>query len=155
MKMTKTESIVGRSLSAKALKSAIHNASSLEDLKSLVAQANVDRILNEDGTICGLYYCAASGKRGAVLQVSIKRETPNGFTTSMIVDGKDFRTVYREIVNAIATHYGLLQGNEMIVKMHDSTEAFLIKNGLQLKQVTYEQVSKIGSQFESTEQATA
>ncbi|CAN7676912.1 hypothetical protein LJR194_005425 [Acidovorax sp. LjRoot194] len=129
----------------KALESAIQGATSLQELKKLVADANAKNAMNQDGTIRGLVYCAPSGKRGAVLQVSIRRGTPNGFTTSMIVDGKDFRTVYREIVDAIVHHYDFAEGNELIRKMHESTDIFLKKYGLRLKEVRYEQVTKAES----------
>lgn len=86
--------MVGKTLSANQLMAAIQNANCLGELKLFVAEVSFDKVLNEDGTIRGVHYCAPSGKRSAVLQAAIKRRTPNELCTSMTVDGKDFRTVY-------------------------------------------------------------
>lgn len=132
--------LVLNALSASALKAAILSASSLDDLKSLVDSASVERVMNADGTIRGVHYCAPSGKRGAVLQVAIRRNAPNGFTTSMVVDGKDFRTIYRSIIATVEGHYKIEAGSELSRKMHESVDAFLAKSGLRLIDVRYEQV---------------
>lgn len=136
---------MSKSLTVRSLEAAIQNASSLDDLKRLVEDASAMKLMHEDGTVRGLHYCAASRTRGAVLQVAIRRGTPNGFTTSLTVDGKDFRTVYREAVNTIVDHHGIGERSELVKKMHDSVDAFLAKNGLQLTEIRYEQVAKVSS----------
>lgn len=126
------------------LREAIENASDLEELKKLVANMTLsERVMSDDGTIRGLVYCAPSGKRGAVLQVSVRRGKPEGFSTSMIVDGRDFRSVYREIVTTIIGFYGFEQNSELAQRMLQSADAFLKRYGLQLTEIRYEQVSKI------------
>ena len=127
-------------LSTKALKQAIQNATTLDDLKRAVAESTVRAHFNDDGTIRGLHYCNPSTKRGAVLQVTIDRGQPDALVTSKIVDGKDFRTVYREMVNSIAGHYGISSESEIGKKMHSSVEAFLARNGLKLIEIRFEQV---------------
>jgi hypothetical protein len=134
---------VSKQLSLKALESAIQTATSLDELKKLVAVASVEKFMNADGTIRGLVFCNPSKTRGAVLQVAIKRGSPDGFMTSMIVDGKDFRAVYREMVKAVAGHFGIAGNSDLIGKMHGSVEAFLAKYGLQLAEVRYEQVTRV------------
>lgn len=135
--------MVMKRLSLGVLETAIKSSTSLDDLKRLVADADAAKIMKKDGTIRGLCYFAPSGKRGAVLTIAIKRGSLDGLSTSMIVDGKDFRTIYHEMVNLIAAHYGLVDGCELFKEMHGSADAFLAKNGLELKEVRYEQVTKV------------
>ncbi len=106
----------------------------------LVVQA---RLMNPDGTIRGVCYCAPSTNRGAVLQASIRRGTAGGFTTSFMVDGHDFRKVYAKLVLAIAEHYKLPDDSPLRSEMQSSADLFLKKNGLRLVEVVevrYEQV---------------
>jgi len=134
-----------KALSAHALEAAIQSATSLDDLKALVAKNSTEKVMNADGTIRGLVYCKPSTKRGAVLSAAIRRGQPDGLSTSMIVDGKDFQAVYRAMVNVIAGHLGVIEGSDLLAKMHGSAGAFLTKYGLQLTEVCYQQVSQIRS----------
>ena len=131
------------SLSARALETAIQSATNLEELKALVAKNSTERAMNADGTIRGLVFCNQSTRRGAVLSVAIRRGKPGGLYTSKIVDGKDFRAVYREMVNVIADHLGVAEGSELRLKMHGSADAFLAKYRLRLVKVRYQQVTRV------------
>ena len=131
------------SLSARALETAIQSATNLEELKALVAKNSTERAMNADGTIRGLVFCNQSTRRGAVLSVAIRRGKPGGLYTSKIVDGKDFRAVYREMVNVIADHLGVAEGSELRLKMHGSADAFLAKYRLRLVEVRYQQVTRV------------
>ena len=131
------------SLSARALETAIQSATNLEELKALVAKNSTERAMNADGTIRGLVFCNQSTRRGAVLSVAIRRGKPGGLYTSKIVDGKDFRAVYREMVNVIADHLGVAEGSELRLKMHGSADAFLAKYRLRLVEVRYQQVALV------------
>ena len=61
----------------------------------------------------------------------------------MIVDGRDFRSVYREMVTTIIGFYGFDQNSELAQRMLQSADAFLKRYGLKLTEIRYEQVSKI------------
>lgn len=125
------------------LREEIEKATDLAQLKKLVAMLDVREVMNEDGSIRGITYCAPSGKRGAVLQVALRRGKPGGLSTSMMVDGRDFRTVYQEVVTMIIGFYGFDGQSEIAQKMQGSADAFLKRYGLQLTEIRYEQVSKI------------
>ena len=131
------------SLSARALETAIQSATNLDELKALVAKNSTERAMNADGTIRGLVFSNQSTRRGAVLSVAIRRGKPGGLYTSKIVDGKDFRAVYREMVNVIADHLGVAEGGELRLKMHGSADAFLAKYRLRLVEVRYQQVTRV------------
>ena len=132
-----------KALSAQALESAIKSATSLDELKALVAKASTEKIMNPDGTIRGLVFCKPSAKRGAVLSVAIQRGKPGGLSTSMIVDGKDFQAVYRAMVKVIAGHLGVAEGGELMTTMYGSADAFLTKYRLRLVEVRYLQVTPV------------
>lgn len=132
-----------KALSAQALEAAIQSATSLDELKALVAKNSTEKVMNADGTIRGLVFCNPSTRRGAVLTVAIRRGKPGGLSTSMIVDGKDFRAVYREMVNVIAGHLEIAEGSELRLKMHGSADAFLAKYRLRLVEVRYQQVTRV------------
>lgn len=132
-----------KALSAQALEAAIQSATSLDELKALVAKNSTEKVMNADGTIRGLVFGNPSTRRGAVLSVAIRRGKPGGLYTSMIVDGKDFQAVYREMVNVIAGHLGVEEGSELRLKMHSSADAFLSKYRLRLVEVRYQQVARV------------
>lgn len=132
-----------KALSAQALEAAIQTATSLDELKALVAKNSTEKVMNADGTIRGLVFCNPSTRRGAVLTAAIRRGKPGGLSTSMIVDGKDFRAVYREMVNVIAGHLEIAEGSELRLKMHGSADAFLAKYRLRLVEVRYQQVTRV------------
>lgn len=129
-----------KALSTQSLEAAIQSATSLEELKALVAKNATERVMNADGTIRGLVFCKPSTRRGAVLSVAIQRDKPGGLCTSRIVDGNDFRAVYREMVNVIAGHLKIPEGSELRLKMHASADAFLAKYRLRLVDVRYQQL---------------
>lgn len=109
---------------------------------SLSVETTRDRVFDADGTIKGLKFTAASGRRPAVLGVSIARGTPNPLTTGFSVEGKDFRSVYANVVHLIAAYYEVLQDQELVAAMLATCDLFLAKSNLRLEPVVirYEQV---------------
>ncbi|MBP8275560.1 MAG: hypothetical protein KAX55_01530 [Propionivibrio sp.] len=103
-----------------------------------------EQIIDTDGTLYGVgfYSASASGRRPNVIGISIARRTQKAFATVMSVDGKDFRTVYNDIVVRLADYYGVLDDPELVKSMLATCDQFLKKNGLVLDPVVirYEQV---------------
>lgn len=101
-----------------------------------------DRVFDVDGTINGLKFSPSSGRRPATLAVSIARGTPNPLTTGFSVEGKDFRSVYANVVHLIAAYYEILQDQELVAEMLATCDLFLVKSNLRLEPVViqYEQV---------------
>ena len=101
-----------------------------------------DRVFDLDGTINGLKFSSASGRRPATLAVSIARGTPNPLTTGFSVEGKDFRSVYANVVHLIAAYYEVLQDQALVAEMLATCDQFLAKSNLRLEPVVirYEQV---------------
>lgn len=104
---------------------------------------SIDRslIFKPDGTLRGLSYGKPSTRRGAVLNVTIDRKKPKKLVTALIVDGKDFGEVYRQIVGLIADHYEITQDHELVQAMVDSQKVFLLANSLVVRPVCYMQVT--------------
>jgi len=101
-----------------------------------------DRIFDADGTIKGLKFSPASSRRPATLAVSIARGTTNPLTTGFSVEGKDFRSVYANVVHLIAAYYEVLQDQTLVAEMLSTCDLFLEKSNLRLEPVVirYEQV---------------
>ena len=127
-------------LTAKALEKAILSATSLEELKMLVSHQDASSVMNSDGTIRGVVFCKPSKTRGSVLQIAIGRGRPEGVKTSLVVDGKDIRAVYREAVGIVAAHYKISENVDLVQRMNASIDAFLAKYKLKLTEVRYETV---------------
>lgn len=101
-----------------------------------------DRVFDADGTIKGLKFSAASGRRPAILAISIARGTVNPLVTGFSVEGKDFRAVYTNVVHLIAAYYEVLQDQGLVAEMLATCDVFLKKSNLRLEPVViqYEQV---------------
>lgn len=111
--------------------------------KPAVTTLNVrDRVFDADGTIKGVKFTSASGRRPAILSISIARGTPNPLTTGFSVEGKDFRSVYSNVVHLIAAYYEILQDQALVAEMLATCDLFLAKSNLRLEPVVirYEQV---------------
>jgi hypothetical protein len=105
---------------------------------------NREKIFNENGTLRNVYYCAASGTRGAILSINIKAKEKGApkLTNSFVVDGVDFNAVYERVVSALADFYGIGKFNVMRDEMRESKAAFLKANGLTVRVVSYDQVTR-------------
>jgi hypothetical protein len=103
------------------------------------------QLFNADGTVRGVNYGVASGKRGAMLSVTLRRGAKDGkkLTTGFIVDGVDFGKVYAQVVTMVADFYDLPGDDPMRADMVSSKAAFLAAKGLVIKPVVirYDQVS--------------
>lgn len=97
-------------------------------------------LFKPDGTLRFLHYCVASGKRGAVLQISCKVRGLPLLRTALVVDGKDFSAVYERAVRVIAEAFDLGSDEELVGDMLATSQAFLRQSGLHLVEVTYKQV---------------
>lgn len=97
-------------------------------------------LFKPDGTLRFLHYCVASGKRGAVLQISCKVRGLPLLRTALIVDGKDFSAVYERAVRVLAEAFNRGCDEELIGEMLATSKAFIRQSGLQLVEVTYQQV---------------
>lgn len=104
------------------------------------------KLFNVDGTVRGVNYLVASGTRGAVLAVSLRRGTKEGkkLITAYTVDGADFGKVYAQVITMVADFYELPGDDPMRADMLASKAAFLAAKGLVTTPVVirYEQVSR-------------
>jgi hypothetical protein len=103
-----------------------------------------EKLFQANGTLRGLSYAKGRNRRGAILNVGIDRKSAKTLVTSLIVDGRDFGQVYRQMVYMIADHYDIPLHHYLVVEMLNSKDAFLLANGLTTKPVCYEQVVLAG-----------
>lgn len=109
-------------------------------LKDCVSERARKALLRADGTLSYLYYGPASGKRGAVLQISCKVPGLALLRTALTVDGKDFSGVYARAVKLLAEAFGADHDEELIKDMLATRDAFLKLSGLHLVEIKYDQV---------------
>jgi hypothetical protein len=95
-------------------------------------------------TLRNVYYCAASGTRGAILSINLKGKEKGApkLTKSFSVDGVDFTQVYARMINALADFYGMSKTDPLRADMMATKAAFMRANGLTVRVVAYEQVSR-------------
>ncbi|CAE6821500.1 hypothetical protein R70006_06221 [Paraburkholderia domus] len=107
-----------------------------------------ERLFNDDGTITGMSYSSASGKRGAVLSVSTTRPGKKRLATSLLVDGRDFPEVFAVAVQLIADFHDVPSDDPLRVDMLASKAAFLAAKELTTRRVVieYDQVSLVDSE---------
>lgn len=101
-------------------------------------------LFKPDGTLKFLHYSGPSGKRGAVLQMSCKVAGLPLLHRGLIVDGKDFSSVYERAIRIIAETFGVENDADLIRDMLDTRDAFLRKRGLRLVEVKYQQIAPLG-----------
>ena len=103
------------------------------------------KLFNADGTVRGVNYAVASGTRGAILSVILRRGAKDGkkLVTGLVVDGVDFGRVYAQAMHMVADFYDLPGDDPLRSDMLDSKAAFLAAKGLVIKPVVirYDQVS--------------
>lgn len=97
-------------------------------------------LLRPDGTLAFVFYCAASGRRGPVLQISCKVKGLPVLRTALSVDGKDFATVYARVVGLLADAFGVGEEDQLFQEMLATRDQFLELRGLRLVEVKYSQV---------------
>lgn len=70
----------------------------------------------------------------------VDRKEQTKLVTSLLVDGRDFGQVYRQLMYMIADHHNIPHHHDLVTEMLSSKNAFLLSNGLVTKPVCYEQV---------------
>lgn len=108
---------------------------------STILNPTRDRIFDKDGTIKGVQYYKASGRRPAVLAINIALASNNPLRTSLSIERKDFRGVYADAVRTVAEYFTVSDG-ELLSDMHSTCDLFLTKSSLRLEPIVirYEQV---------------
>lgn len=87
-----------------------------------------DQLFREDGLLKYLSYSQASGKRNAALMLSCRTAGLPTLTTSLIVDGRDFKDVYSKAVTQLAEAFGVAGDVPLVRDMHATVDAFMEKN---------------------------
>lgn len=100
-----------------------------------------DRVFDKDGTIKGVQYYKASGRRPAVLAINIALASDKPLRTVLSIKEKDFRCVYAKVICAVADYFRV-DDQELLADMHSTCDLFLTRNRLRLEPIVirYEQV---------------
>lgn len=94
-------------------------------------------LLRPDGTLKGLTFGRAQGKRGPCIQIALPK---SGINKSVGLEGRDFHELYAEAVALVAGAKGIAFESPEYRAMLATESCFLKANGLDLKPVAYMQV---------------
>jgi hypothetical protein len=101
-------------------------------------------IFNPDGTLRGVYYLEACGKRSEGLNVRLTAKGVGTVSTCFSVENTDWPVAWARAVGALADFWGVARGSDTHLAMLDSREAFMKTRGLTTHTVTivYQQVRR-------------
>lgn len=101
-------------------------------------------IFNADGTLRGIYYLEASGKRSECLNVRLTVKGVGTVSTCFSVENTDWPVAWARAVGALADFWGIERGSDTHLLMLDSQGAFMRKHGLTTHTVTivYQRVGR-------------
>jgi hypothetical protein len=96
----------------------------------------------EDGVLKGVHLIKQSGTRPLSLNVTRRGKIGVEFSTSYSVNGVDFPTVWKRVVDTLADHYDIPDGSDLYRMMIESRTAFMQKFGLRTRivKIAYSQV---------------
>lgn len=113
----------------------------------LHAVASSPMIFAADGSVNGVFFRdarEANPRRAAVIAIQLGVHGKPRFVSTMLgLDGKDFHEVYARAVTIVADHFQIPADSPLRSTMKATSQVFLRKHGLALKEVRYEAVVRV------------